>query len=161
MNNRRAYGRYTTPVTMPSFTKTWVRVCWLLCAVCLLLPGVGAVGSSSSTTDPGGGARVSAESHQLSLLHIWRSASDAIHGRHRIPNDLTATALRYADSADTDSESGERATACSLLALLRISPHTPCLEDAGARVDRGTLASRIFPFVSRLAPRPPPPPRLL
>ena len=134
---------------------------WLLCAACMLLPGVAAPDSLSSTTDLAGGARVGAESHQPSLLHIWRSASQAIHGRHRIPNDLTATALRDPDSTDADSESGERAAACSLLALLRISPHTACLEDAGAPVDRGTLASRIFPFVSRVAPRPPPPPRLL
>src|SRR6185436_15048808 len=104
--------------------------------VCVLLPGVAAAGS------------------------IWRSSSDAIYSRHRTPNDLTTTACRHADSTDADSESGERATPCSLLALFR-TPHTPCLEDAGARVDRGTLASRIFPFVSRVAPRPPPPPRLL
>ena len=161
MNNRRAYDRYTTPVTMPSFTRTWVRVFWLVCAVCMLRPGVAAADSSSSARDLAGSARVIAQSHQPSLLHIWRSASHALHGRHRIPNDLTATALRYADSTDADSESGERATACSLLALFRISPHTPCLEDVGARVDRGTLASRIVPFVSRVAPRPPPPPRLL
>ena len=137
MNNRGAYGRYTTPVTMSSFTRTWVRLFWLLGAACMLLPGVAAADPSSSTTD-----------------------SHAIHGRHRLPSGLTATALRYADSSDDDSDSGERATA-SQLALLRISPHTPCLEDAGAPVNRGTLAFRIVPFVSRVAPRPPPPPRLL
>lgn len=110
---------------------------WLLCATCMLLPGVAAADPSSSTTD-----------------------SHAIHGGQRIPNGLTAAAFRYADSTDDDSDSGERATA-SQLALLRMSPHTPCLEDAGAPVDRGTLASRIVLFVSRVAPRPPPPPRLL
>jgi hypothetical protein len=122
---------------MPSFTRTWVQVFWLVCAACMLLPGIAAADSSSSTTD-----------------------SQAIYGRHRIPNGLIAPALRYADSTDDDSDSGERATA-SQLALLRISAHTPCLEDAGAPVDRGTLAFRIVPFVSRVAPRPPPPPRLL
>jgi hypothetical protein len=146
-------------------------VFWLVCALCVLLPGIAAADSSSSAIDCVSGARharvvasqaslktrLYAESHQSSS-HIQRSVSNAIDGRHHTPNHLTATAHRHADSTDADSESGERATACALLAVPRISPRAPCLEDIGARIDNGTRASRLFALVPRFAPRPPPAP---
>ena len=132
---------------MRSFTRTRGRVFWLVCALCVLLPGIAAAGSSSSAIDSVKGAR----------------AGGARHARVNAPQAglktrLHAESHRHADSADADSESGERATTCALLAVLRVSPRAPRLEDIGARIDRGTRASRPFPLVSRVAPRPPPAP---
>ena len=130
---------------MPSVTRTWGRVFWLLCAAALL-PCVAAAASSPIAADLVErlwDAHVIPESHQPA---------------HRIPSDLTlAAARRHVGNTDADSESGEHATACSVT-LVRFSPRAPSLEDVSARVVRGIRSSCLFPLVSRFAPRPPPAP---
>ena len=156
---------------MKSFSRMRGRVFWLVCALCVLLPGIATAGSSSSAIDSVSGARQNsvissragsktrlyAESHRPSS-HTRRSPSPAIDRGRRAPNNLTATGDRHVDSADADSDSGERATTCALLAGLRISQRTPLLEDFGLRIESGTAASRRLALGPRFAPRPPPAP---
>jgi hypothetical protein len=154
---------------MKSFTRMRGRVFWLVCALCVLLPGIAAASWSSATdfsgtrqagviaSQAGLKTRLYAESHRPSS-HTRRSSSTAIDRGHHIPNNLTATGRGYVDSADADSESGERATTCALLAALRISQRAPRLEDFGPPVERGTRASRRLALAPRFAPRPPPAP---
>src|SRR5262245_44989621 len=127
---------------MRSFTRTRGRVFWLVCALCALLPGISAADSSSSATDCVSGARY----------------ARLIASQAGLKTRLHAEPHRHVDSADADSESGERATACALLAVLRIAPRAPRLEGTGTRLDSPTRASRLFPLVPRFAPRPPPAP---
>jgi hypothetical protein len=109
---------------MKSFTRMRGRVFWLLCALSVLLTGI-AAGSSSSGTDFSG------------TRHAMGSASQAgpktrlYAESHR---NLTATGDRHVDSADADSESGDRVRTCALLAGLHISQGAPRLEDFGRAV---------------------------
>src|SRR5689334_13348441 len=154
---------------MKSFTRTRRRGFWLVCALCVLLPAI-AAGSSSSATDFSGSRQAGviasqpglktgfyAESHRPAS-HSRRSPWTAIdRGRH-VPNNLIATGPRHVESADADSESGERATTCALLAALRLSQREPLLEDFGPRIESGIRASCRLARGPRFAPRPPPAP---
>ena len=126
---------------MKSFTRIGGRVFWLVCALCVLLPGIaaGAGGSASQASQAGLKPRL----YALSL------------------RNLTATGHRHVDSADADSESGDRVTTCALLAGLHISQRAPRLEDFNPRIDSGARASRRLALGPRFAPRPPPAPRQL
>jgi hypothetical protein len=138
---------------MKSFTRIGGRVFWLVCALCVLLPGIaaGAGGSASQASQAGLKTRLYASSQ--AGLKPRRYAES-----HR---NLTATGHRHVDSADADSESGDRVTTCALLAGLHISQRAPRLEDFSSRIDSGTRASRRLALGPRFAPRPPPAPRQL
>ena len=126
---------------MKSFTRIGGRVFWLVCALCVLLPGIaaGAGGSASQASQAGLKTRLYACSKP----------------------GVTATGHRHVDSADADSESGDRVTTCALLAGLHISQRAPRLEDFNPRIDSDARASRRLALGPRFAPRPPPAPRQL
>jgi hypothetical protein len=136
---------------MKSFTRIGGRVFWLVCALCVLLPGIAAGAGGGSAPLAGLKTRLYASSQ--AGLKTRRYAES-----HR---NLTATGHRHVDSADADSESGDRVTTCALLAGLHISQRAPRLEDFSPRIDSGTRASRRLALGPRFAPRPPPAPRQL
>jgi len=130
------------------------RMFWSVCAMCVLLPVMAAAGSSSNASDESGRACFIPQLHQPSLLHSRRS-SNRLDRRHHLPRDLRATAADRADSAEdeSDSESVKRASSRPVPAVLHRFCPAP-VQNISAREGAGT--SRIFPLVSRLAPRPPP-----
>ena len=147
---------------MKSFTRIGGRVFWLVCALCVLLPGIaaGAGGGSAPLAGP--------KTHLYAPLaglktRLYASSQAGLKTRRYAEShrNLTATGHRHVDSADADSESGDRVTTCALLAGLHISQRAPRLEDFNPRIDSGTRASRRLALGPRFAPRPPPAPRQL